>query len=137
MFDLFWFLGKKKKKRWIFYRNSFSKLDSETELGSICKLSKSCCISSNGKYVTYFYKNKLYVYSEKTNTKTKFIYNEIFFTCLTFHPKKNVIATGDRSGKILVWYNLINEKDVIQKVLHWHPTSVNDLLFTEDGKSRL
>ncbi|KAL5281274.1 WDR75.2 family protein [Megaselia abdita] len=55
-------------------------------------------------------------------------------TCLEFHPKEEVIATGDATGKIMLWRNFYDSFP-ITSLYHWHHTQVNALEFSESGSS--
>lgn len=58
------------------------------------------------------------------------------FTCVAAHPHDWIVATGDDSGRILVWKNFLEEKSPAKAVFHWHTLPVADLCFTTDGNSK-
>jgi len=57
------------------------------------------------------------------------------FTSVAAHPHEWIVATGDDSGRILLWKNFLEEKSPAKAVFHWHSLPVADLCFTTDGKS--
>jgi WD40 repeat protein len=54
------------------------------------------------------------------------------FTCIAAHPEQMVVATGDDSGRIVVWNNLF-EKSPAKTTFHWHTLPVGDLQFSASG----
>lgn len=68
-------------------------------------------------------------------------------TCLAIHPNEDCIATGTDSGKIILWYNYLQQSTedtmrdngsrktlkATKTVLHWHSLSVLSLCFTPEG----
>lgn len=54
------------------------------------------------------------------------------FTCVAVHPTEWICATGDDSGRILVWSNLF-EKAAVKTIYHWHTLPVSDLAFSMSG----
>jgi len=56
------------------------------------------------------------------------------FTCVAAHPHEWVVATGDDSGRILLWRNFLEDKSPAKSVFHWHTLPVADLIFSTDGK---
>jgi hypothetical protein len=55
------------------------------------------------------------------------------FTCVAAHPNDWLVATGDDSGRILLWRNFLEEKSPAKSVFHWHTLPVADLIFSTDG----
>lgn len=53
-------------------------------------------------------------------------------TCLAFHPSQPVVASGDVSGRIILWYK-INTCVPVRMELHWHELPVADLAFNASG----
>lgn len=58
------------------------------------------------------------------------------FTCVAAHPNEWIIATGDDSGRILLWNNLF-EKSPAKTVFHWHTLPTTDLCFTVEGNFKV
>ncbi|XP_063615170.1 WD repeat-containing protein 75-like [Penaeus indicus] len=54
------------------------------------------------------------------------------FTCLVWNPQQEMLATGDITGRIVLWYNLTNTVPA-QTILHWHTLPVEDLAFSVLG----
>ncbi|XP_047488714.1 WD repeat-containing protein 75-like [Penaeus chinensis] len=54
------------------------------------------------------------------------------FTCLVWNPRQEMLATGDITGRIVLWYNLTNTVPA-QTILHWHTLPVEDLAFSVLG----
>lgn len=59
-------------------------------------------------------------------------------TCIGFHPTENYFATGDESGRIRVWYGVLEGKNKgvegrSTSLLHWHVHPVSSLRFTPNG----
>lgn len=55
------------------------------------------------------------------------------FTCLRCHPENASVATGDSSGRILLWQNILDGEIPAQAVYHWHTLPVRCLAFTYSG----
>ncbi|KAG7168334.1 WD repeat-containing protein 75-like, partial [Homarus americanus] len=55
-----------------------------------------------------------------------------FLTCLAFHPTQDVIATGDITGRIVLWYEFASATPTKME-LHWHMLPVVDLAFSFTG----
>ena len=68
-------------------------------------------------------------------------------TSLAFHPRDPYLATGDATGKIVLWYNCLpaaapaasvsasapSSSSPVVSLLHWHAHAVSCLSFTVDG----
>jgi hypothetical protein len=55
------------------------------------------------------------------------------FTCVALHDKEMVMATGDISGRIIVWHKFTELSRPIKTVFHWHTLPVNALCFSTEG----
>lgn len=55
------------------------------------------------------------------------------FTCLSLHPERMVMATGDTSGRILVWHDFLESNKPVKTVYHWHTLPVASLCFSTEG----
>lgn len=53
-------------------------------------------------------------------------------TCVTGHPEDLCVATGDTSGRVLIWYDLFKKRPV-QGTYHWHTLPVTELAFSKSG----
>jgi WD40 repeat protein len=54
-------------------------------------------------------------------------------TCVAHHPTDAIIATGDESGVITLWYRYLQSDQLVTSSIHWHAHPVNSLVFTNDG----
>lgn len=54
-----------------------------------------------------------------------------YITCLAGHPEIECVATGDKSGRILVWENLFQHP--VKATFHWHTLPVTDITFSKSG----
>ena len=102
-------------------------------IGSVSKGDKCVEISRNGEYVIYTYKNKLFIYTPSHNKSNSYVFDDTHITCTALHPTELVVCTGDKKGKIVLWYNLFGDGKQICTKLHWHNLPVADMLFTNDG----
>lgn len=60
--------------------------------------------------------------------------NKNQFTTLVFHPIEDALATGDESGRVIVWRNFFNSKQrPFSEVYHWHHTAVTTIAFSDVG----
>jgi len=55
------------------------------------------------------------------------------FTCVAVHPTDWIFATGDDSGRILLWFNVFEKSHVGKTTFHWHTLPVADLMFSAEG----
>ncbi|XP_043271275.1 WD repeat-containing protein 75 [Venturia canescens] len=53
-------------------------------------------------------------------------------TCVTGHPEEECVATGDSSGRVVVWKNLLATRP-FQGVYHWHTLPVTEIAFSKSG----
>lgn len=58
-------------------------------------------------------------------------------TCIAGHPDEECIATGDTSGRVLVWRNILQHNKSIRATYHWHTLPVTEIAFSKSGKSVL
>ncbi|XP_012275072.1 WD repeat-containing protein 75 [Orussus abietinus] len=54
------------------------------------------------------------------------------FTCIAGHPNEDWVATGDISGRVLVWRGL-SENKPIHTTYHWHTLPVKEIAFSSSG----
>ena len=67
---------------------------------------------------------------------------------MAIHPNEDCIATGTITGKIIIWYNYLNNKQLngedldykryfnirpTESVLHWHSLPVLSVSFSKEG----
>lgn len=108
--------------------------------GCIASKKTPLAFHESGKYMAFITSLHLKIYIKDTDEiKTlkpfKMIKNtKEELSSVAFHPMLHTIATGTKSGMIFLWHNWRKEESLTIK-LHWHHTTVNDLLFTSDGMS--
>lgn len=88
----------------------------------------------NNRFIAVIDQNKLSCMDVSTS---KILYWKIGksrkLTCVACHKEEVCVATGDTSGRILVWYNLFTESEPAQATYHWHTLPVRCLTFSESG----
>ncbi|XP_069683922.1 WD repeat-containing protein 75 [Periplaneta americana] len=55
-----------------------------------------------------------------------------YFTCVACHPEELCIATGDNTGRVLIWWNFSFKKSTYA-VYHWHTLPVQAVTFSQAG----
>ncbi|RUS16393.1 WD40-repeat-containing domain protein [Endogone sp. FLAS-F59071] len=95
-------------------------------------------ISHDGSFLSLASRYKLHVWKvdhEARDFEFKTYISQERITCLAFHPTEACIATGDRLGRITLWYCFSPTKidRPVTSKLHWHAHKVNHLAFTADG----
>lgn len=55
-------------------------------------------------------------------------------TVVQCHPNSNTLAIGDNTGRIVLYYNVMQKNTRSQTVYHWHTLPVNDVVFTSSGE---
>ncbi|XP_011502837.1 PREDICTED: WD repeat-containing protein 75 [Ceratosolen solmsi marchali] len=53
-------------------------------------------------------------------------------TCIAGHPEEECVATGDTSGRVLVWRN-ISQLNPNRATYHWHTLPVAQIVFSKSG----
>ena len=56
-----------------------------------------------------------------------------WFTCVACHPEERCIATGDNTGRVLIWWNLLTSGKPTWAVYHWHTLPVQAVTFSQTG----
>ncbi|KAG0711655.1 WD repeat-containing protein 75 [Chionoecetes opilio] len=97
----------------------------------------SVVVSSKGEHVAFIYRRGLIILTKdsklgKERVRQIHMVGERPLTCLAFHPNQPVIASGDVTGRIVLWYDICNKRP-IRKQLHWHEMPVADLAFSALG----
>lgn len=54
-------------------------------------------------------------------------------TAVAFHPLEEIVATGDSSGRISLYYRVFEECEPVTKLFHWHHTPITTVTFTLSG----
>lgn len=62
--------------------------------------------------------------------------DERTFTCVALHPNEFIMATGDISGRILIWHDFMRLTKPPKTVYHWHTLPVNSISFSHEGEQR-
>lgn len=63
----------------------------------------------------------------------KYIGGGRWFTCVACHPEERCIATGDNTGRVLIWWNLLTSGKPTWAVYHWHTLQVQAVTFSQTG----
>ncbi|KZC09641.1 WD repeat-containing protein 75, partial [Dufourea novaeangliae] len=53
-------------------------------------------------------------------------------TCIAGHPEEECVATGDSTGRVVVWRNLFQTRPYTA-VYHWHTLPVTEIAFSKSG----
>ncbi|XP_017882412.1 WD repeat-containing protein 75 [Ceratina calcarata] len=53
-------------------------------------------------------------------------------TCIAGHPEEECVATGDSTGRVVVWRNLFQSRPYTA-VYHWHTLPVTEIAFSKSG----
>ncbi|EDW64200.1 WD repeat-containing protein 75 [Drosophila virilis] len=85
-------------------------------------------ILSQGVYV-YFLNYVNWKFMRFKNTHTSPI------TCVRLSPCEEMGATGDESGRVIIWRQFGHQERVLCTEHHWHSTAVTSIAFTPTGVS--
>ncbi|CAL8124340.1 unnamed protein product [Orchesella dallaii] len=99
----------------------------------------SVAMSPSGRFVVAIQETSLYCkdMNEPKNCKWHSSGTRKF-TCVAVHPTIEwCCATGDDSGRILIWNNVMGAVSPAKTVCHWHTLPVADLAFTPEGSQML
>lgn len=55
------------------------------------------------------------------------------FTCVALHHEEFIMATGDISGRIIVWHDFVHQVRPVKTVYHWHTLPVSSICFSSEG----
>ncbi|KAI4488078.1 hypothetical protein M0804_004926 [Polistes exclamans] len=53
-------------------------------------------------------------------------------TCIAGHPEEECVATGDSTGRVVLWRNLFQSRP-FTAVYHWHTLPVTEIVFSKTG----
>lgn len=91
--------------------------------------------SLNAQFMVAIGQTKMLCYS--FNSSSKVIKcrtsKDKVFTCVACHPEQPCVATGDCTGRVIVWNGLFTGQAPVQTVYHWHTLPVNVLAFSQSG----
>jgi WD40 repeat protein len=89
--------------------------------------------SPTGDFVAWWHRNDVFVFEAKRSAVSVRTHkSEVQAAC--FHPRRPLLAIGDRTGRILIWHALDGAGSPVVEQMHWHAHGVNSLLYTgEDG----
>ena len=57
------------------------------------------------------------------------------FICVALHANELVLATGDISGRVIVWHKFTESSKPIKTIYHRHTLPVNALCFSTEGNT--
>lgn len=95
--------------------------------------SKTVGFGIGGKFVAAVYGNALHMYNNIAKTYKSHMTGERELTCVACHPSEYLVATGDDTGRVLVWANMLTSNHPTRSVYHWHTLPVADLAFSAEG----
>ncbi|KAG8222238.1 hypothetical protein J437_LFUL001436 [Ladona fulva] len=105
------------------------------------KLNKQIrCFAFGGElgkeYLGGISKQHLYVMKVKEGKVIRHtVGSENGLVCVTAHPTEEILATGDHSGRILIWRSFLDSKQPPKSIYHWHTLPVSDVCFSQEGSS--
>ncbi|XP_045602945.1 WD repeat-containing protein 75 [Procambarus clarkii] len=115
-----------------FKANKYSKMSTDVSLGQN-KFAVSHCES----YIAHVSQEGLVVLGNDCSVgginRRRHLVGDRKVTCVIFHPSQDAIATGDITGRVVIWYEFMRANP-IKKELHWHTQPVADLAFSFTGK---
>ncbi|XP_066959490.1 WD repeat-containing protein 75 [Macrobrachium rosenbergii] len=126
--------GKELGKLIIYRSKSRSKMKDLTRsyLESSVKLGHGkIALSPSGDFVVWLTEKELRVKSLVSMDDGKHYVGPREITCMACHPSKLSVATGDCTGRVLLWYQLYRYP--VKTELHWHSLPVSDLAFSRTG----
>lgn len=87
------------------------------------------------EYVAGIHKNMLQFIDavEWKQCDKQYIGGGRWFTCVACHPEERCIATGDNTGRVLIWWNLLTSGKPTWAVYHWHTLPVQAVTFSQTG----
>lgn len=89
---------------------------------------------TDGKYVVAICKDKLYTIDLQRNQGNWFrVAGRRLLTCVACHPTELCVATGDNTGRVLIWRDIIDNPQPPSAVYHWHTLPVADVAFSQSG----
>ena len=93
----------------------------------------SIAIGAGGEMLVAIQENALYARDVTAKQAKKHLYGDRNLTCVAAHPTDWLCATGDDTGRIILWSNATIHNVPAKTVFHWHTLPVADLSFTIDG----
>lgn len=89
---------------------------------------------TDGRYVVAICKDKLYTIDFQRNKGNWFrVSGKRYLTCVACHPTELCVATGDNTGRVLIWRDIIDNPQPPSAVYHWHTLPVTDIAFSQSG----
>ncbi|XP_049810920.1 WD repeat-containing protein 75 [Schistocerca nitens] len=90
--------------------------------------------SNTGICIAGIKQNELFVISsEDGHQMRQFLGGQRWFTCVACHPTEACVATGDNSGRLLIWRGFNPGSKPVYGVYHWHTLPVRDVRFSSAG----
>ncbi|CAG7717113.1 unnamed protein product [Allacma fusca] len=99
----------------------------------IVRNSHSLAFGVGGKFLAAIQEKGLYVRDCVRKVVKKHLYGDRKLTSVAVHPYDWVCATGDDTGRIILWVNSLEQNSPAKTVFHWHTLPVGDLSFSVDG----
>nr|WNS50043.1 WD repeat-containing protein 75-like protein [Halisarca dujardinii] len=102
-------------------------------------LAKKCRVvfTHKGDCLVGFHRKDLLVYNFEQEHVVKHV-STYLVTCVAAHPSRDCVATGNKHGEVLLWYDFMDSKSPpVCSVLHWHAHQVHDVHFTPEGTNLL
>lgn len=94
---------------------------------------KTVAFGVGGKFIAAVYGNVLHMRDNITKKFKSHQTGERELTCVTCHPSEQLVATGDDTGRVLVWANTLTSNHPTRSIYHWHTLPVADLAFSAEG----
>jgi NET1-associated nuclear protein 1 (U3 small nucleolar RNA-associated protein 17) len=89
--------------------------------------------SPTGDFVAWWYRSDVSVFEVKRSAVSVRTH-KTDVQAAAFHPRRPLMAIGDRTGRILIWHALDGAGNSVVEHLHWHAHGINSLLYAgEDG----
>ncbi|XP_046642044.1 WD repeat-containing protein 75-like [Daphnia pulicaria] len=96
------------------------------------------CDQGNGSLVIgalNYQCNGVLVKDMNSGAEKKHMTDKRKFTCIALHKEKLIMATGDISGRILIWHDFVNQIRPVKTVYHWHTLAVSSGEYLYSGGS--
>ncbi|KAJ1527769.1 hypothetical protein ONE63_007724 [Megalurothrips usitatus] len=88
----------------------------------------------DGRYVVAISREKLYTIDVKRNQgKWYKVSGKRLLTCVACHPTELCVATGDNTGRVIIWKDVLDNDQPPSAIYHWHTLPVTDVVFSPSG----
>nr|XP_022905380.1 WD repeat-containing protein 75 [Onthophagus taurus] len=89
-------------------------------------------VANDGSFIAAVQDSKLFYYQININVLRRHFIKDRTFTFVLCHPTENVVLTGDNTGRVVLWQNLL-EKNPTQSNYHWHTLPAKTACFSSSG----